>query len=122
MIKLDFALFRERPSILHDNANALRYSDAHVDNHERKTMSIEEDIKNLKKYVRYPDIVKHLENMSQVDRDAVISAIENSSISAVQLAKILTTNGYPTSADALKALRRGDLKSITIQDLKEKFS
>lgn len=85
-------------------------------------MSISDDIKNATKFVRYPEIVGYLEDMVEDDRKAVVDAICGNHVSAAQLANILTKNGYPIKPDSIKSLRRGDTKSISLDELREKFS
>jgi hypothetical protein len=70
---------------------------------------------------RYPALVSALQEMNKEDRAAVLKALENESISASRLAQILNDNDWNVTVDSIRSLRRGDMKSITIAELKEMF-
>lgn len=70
---------------------------------------------------RYPDIVDALKAMSKGDREAVLSVIGDGSFSAAKLAQIITDNGHKVRADSIRALRRGDMKSVSIEELRGMF-
>lgn len=87
-------------------------------------MSIKDDINKTiteKAPGRYPDIVEALKAMNKGDRDAVLSVIDQPSFSAAKLAQIMTDNGHKVRADSIRALRRGDMKSVTLEELKGMF-
>lgn len=81
-----------------------------------------ETARNEKQNVRYPAIFLALEKMNKAERGAVLTALADDAMSAQVLADILTRNGHNVRADSIRSLRRGDFKSVTIEDLKEKFS